>query len=305
MDAKNIGELIARRRKELGLSQAELAEKIHVTDKAVSRWETGRSIPSPSTMDPLAKALELSVSELIEGKELPPEEIPKTAGEQIVASLKNNGRMLRRGILLTLLVIALVGALCYGGYVWYHYSNSVPGDNLTLLADAAVEHILDWSEIYQEDGRPYIEPPADTDSLWIVEREIHGDYMGALLYDGTDYWGVCLYERDEVFSDRWILSSSDFHMEPGEVGVAGYVMRGDMVYAIGGGDMPSDAVYYGFRNGSGSRFYMGSVENRFLDLYFIPDEPDVHCMPILMTEDFRAWDEDWQEILDNELDLVE
>lgn len=44
MDAKKTGELIARRRKEQGLSQGELAERIHVTDKAVSKWETGGSL---------------------------------------------------------------------------------------------------------------------------------------------------------------------------------------------------------------------------------------------------------------------
>ena len=43
MDAKRTGALIAQRRKELGLSQAELAGQLHVTDKAVSRWETGRA----------------------------------------------------------------------------------------------------------------------------------------------------------------------------------------------------------------------------------------------------------------------
>jgi len=78
-------------------------------------------------------------------------------------------------------------------------------------------------------------------------------------------------------------------------------MYGDMVYAIGGGDMPSDAAYYGFRNGG--RFYMGGVENRFLDLYFILDETDVNCVPILMTGEFRAWDENWQGFLDTALDF--
>ena len=44
MDAKIFGNYIAERRKELGMTQANLAEKIHVTDKAVSRWERGVSL---------------------------------------------------------------------------------------------------------------------------------------------------------------------------------------------------------------------------------------------------------------------
>lgn len=45
MDAKATGGLIARRRKEQNWSQGDLAERLHVTDKAVSRWETGRACP--------------------------------------------------------------------------------------------------------------------------------------------------------------------------------------------------------------------------------------------------------------------
>ena len=52
MDAKATGGLIARRRKEKGMSQGELAERLHVTDKAVSRWETGRGMPSWSCWSP-------------------------------------------------------------------------------------------------------------------------------------------------------------------------------------------------------------------------------------------------------------
>ena len=44
MDTKAVGRLIAQRRKALGLSQAELAERLHVTDKAVSKWERGVSL---------------------------------------------------------------------------------------------------------------------------------------------------------------------------------------------------------------------------------------------------------------------
>ena len=79
MDAKLTGELIARRRRELGLSQIELAKQLHVTDKAVSRWETGRGMPAIDSLELLARELGLSVSELLSGKEMTQEELLKTA----------------------------------------------------------------------------------------------------------------------------------------------------------------------------------------------------------------------------------
>lgn len=88
MDTKATGALIARRRKTLALSQAELAERLHVTDKAVSRWETGRGMPGLNSLEPLSEALGLSVSELLSGKELTTEELPKAAGGQIMESMK-------------------------------------------------------------------------------------------------------------------------------------------------------------------------------------------------------------------------
>ena len=54
MDAKILGNYIAARRKELGMTQANLAEKIHVTDKAVSRWERGVGLPDIDNLEAIA-----------------------------------------------------------------------------------------------------------------------------------------------------------------------------------------------------------------------------------------------------------
>ena len=61
MEAKEFGRFIAGMRKEKKMTQAELAEKIHVTDKAVSRWERGLGFPDIQTIEPLAQALGISV----------------------------------------------------------------------------------------------------------------------------------------------------------------------------------------------------------------------------------------------------
>lgn len=68
MDAKQLGTFIAERRKELGLTQALLAEQLHVTDKAVSRWERGIGLPDINILEPLAQALKVSLIELVQAK---------------------------------------------------------------------------------------------------------------------------------------------------------------------------------------------------------------------------------------------
>ncbi len=62
------GAMIKRLREEKNLTQAELAERVNVTDKAISKWETGRGYPDISLVEPLAKALGVSVIELLSGE---------------------------------------------------------------------------------------------------------------------------------------------------------------------------------------------------------------------------------------------
>lgn len=65
MDAKTFGAFLAQVRRAQGLTQAELAEQLHVTDKAVSRWERGVGLPDINTLEPLADALGLSLADLM------------------------------------------------------------------------------------------------------------------------------------------------------------------------------------------------------------------------------------------------
>ena len=65
---KSIGETIAYLRKEKGMTQNELAEKMNVTDKAVSKWERDLSCPDINTISKLADILDVSVEELLKAK---------------------------------------------------------------------------------------------------------------------------------------------------------------------------------------------------------------------------------------------
>lgn len=68
MDLSKIGKFIAEQRKKQGMTQAELAEKLYITDRAVSKWETGKSMPDSSIMLDLCKTLNISVNDLLSGE---------------------------------------------------------------------------------------------------------------------------------------------------------------------------------------------------------------------------------------------
>ena len=70
MDQIKIGRFIAERRKLQGLTQAQLAEKLNITDRAVSKWETGRSLPDATLMLALCEILGISVNELLSGEKV-------------------------------------------------------------------------------------------------------------------------------------------------------------------------------------------------------------------------------------------
>lgn len=118
MDAKTLGNFVAGRRRELGLTQAQLAERLHLTDKAVSRWERGVGLPDLATLEPLAAALEVSLTELLTARRQP----DGPSAEQAVAevlTLAAAGRQalwgtVRLACLGALTVFALAGLFLAG-----------------------------------------------------------------------------------------------------------------------------------------------------------------------------------------------
>ena len=85
MDQVKIGRFVAECRKGKGLTQAKLAEALGVTDRAVSKWETGKSMPDASLMLPLCEILGISVNELLSGERIEMENYSKIAEENLVA----------------------------------------------------------------------------------------------------------------------------------------------------------------------------------------------------------------------------
>lgn len=92
IDREAFGAFLVQLRKEKGLTQKELAEKLYVSDKAVSKWERGLSLPDISLLTPLAEILGVTVTELLRGERLGTESLPVEQVEELVTgSLELSG----------------------------------------------------------------------------------------------------------------------------------------------------------------------------------------------------------------------
>ena len=138
MDQVKIGKFIAERRKEVNLTQMELAEMLGVTDRAVSKWETGRSMPDSSIMLSLCALLKITVNELLLGRVVSMENYNKESENSLIEMVKQKEESDKRlltlewviGILSVsiLLIPIIIGALleieewkrvviCFAGFI--------------------------------------------------------------------------------------------------------------------------------------------------------------------------------------------
>ena len=210
MEAKKFGQFIAGIRKEKKMTQTELAGKIHVTDKAISRWERGLGFPDIQTLEPLAQALGIYVLELMrserqetEKKDQQPEEFRYTQGE-VVEMLQNAGDISRQqkkqdrnanviaGIVLAAITIivwmtklaSFGGALVVGGIaatvfvsLWYFFQNIDDAESRKIYGVAAILSV---------------------GFLLALMQYVWGEQLGELLPGGID-------TQQEIFWTVWYL----------------------------------------------------------------------------------------------------
>ena len=96
MEPTRISRFIAERRKALGLTQRQLAEQLSVSDKAVSKWETGRGLPDVLLMPPLCAALGITVNDLLSGERVGEGDYRKKAEENMMELMRENAENRQR-----------------------------------------------------------------------------------------------------------------------------------------------------------------------------------------------------------------
>ena len=90
MEQAKVGKFIAKCRKSKNMTQAELAEKLNITDRAISKWETGKGMPDSSIMLELCNELSITVNELLSGERISMNDYTKKMEENLLEFKKSD-----------------------------------------------------------------------------------------------------------------------------------------------------------------------------------------------------------------------
>ncbi len=178
----------------------ELAKMLDVTDKAVSRWETGRNYPDIETLENLADALDVSISELLECRRIPAESIAEASENQIVEQIKTNrkSRKKYRAIIAIALIIALISGYTvlkekgvFDGVI-YNKIDCFSNDALTILnnIDGYIRlRLKAEGELIINDGWLFLDKDKTTNDLYLSGTCKNGRsfYVNTLYTESSRY----------------------------------------------------------------------------------------------------------------------
>lgn len=179
MDLVKISNFIKKKRTELGMTQEELAEKIFVTEKAISRWETGRGTPDISLLIPLAKELKVEISEILNGEE---NKKVKNATEQVIEyneEVKKNKFNYKLGIVISFYILSI---FIYLLYLKYEYNPTIEVNYFIRLLLTIISSILIilGNKIYESN---FIEKIKDREKMFKLSNTIIFLYYVILLFN--------------------------------------------------------------------------------------------------------------------------
>lgn len=105
MDQIEIGKFIQQLRKEIGLTQKELSNKLDVSDKIISKWETGNGMPELSLLKPLSDTLGITINELLNGEKINEKNLKIKYEESIVNTIKYSNKIIKENKINAFIII--------------------------------------------------------------------------------------------------------------------------------------------------------------------------------------------------------
>jgi len=201
MDQEKIGKFIAELRKGKGLTQAQLAERFGISNKAVSKWETGKSLPDASIMIDLCAFLGITVNELLSGERISMEENIIQRSEENIVGVFADSKHKQRRLKMIICALAVLVAVCAGLLVYTNRpykatafvingesfrAEVVNGDTLVLQLDNSDGNV-EWVSIMA---------PEFYTCVSMNETEKYTEFRIRALSEGTGDMGFLCIEND-------------------------------------------------------------------------------------------------------------
>ena len=215
------------------LTQKELAEKLNITDKAVSKWETGKCAPDISLLVSLTEILGVSVVEILQGEKIKQENFSQVSDEVIVKTIKKSNQKHKHIIMITVSIFMLLILLCAIHFPAYHFFNSAPADDEAAITKQAQQYIAkSWNN--------------EAEEMKIVKSLKKREFYFFLL-QGKDGIAMVYFERDELFDNRISVAGAGGSGEPNEIGLYCFGHNGITINVFFGYDMTDREYSYYYR----------------------------------------------------------
>ena len=259
MNQEKIGKFIRKCRKEKNITQQDLANKLNVTDKAISKWENGRCLMDISLLKPLSECLGVSIVELINGEKIEENEISKKSTEIVEKTLKYADKKIKKSrvkiILLTCIILMFVYAVVFCSYkgVLLHlhnvsndrfekvvsgldikntlniYKRTIDSDRYLVLDDIKIRNDFSDFEVEKAGDGEFV-------STTYRSKDDDGKTIAAITI-GSFYNHIDVFESDEVF----IMSGNDSNIRD-----FGQFNAADRKYFLLKNDINNDLDFFKF-----------------------------------------------------------
>lgn len=227
MDLIKIGKYIAAKRKELGLTQKQLAEKLNMSDKSVSKWERGICLPDVTVYLELCKILGISINEFLAGEDIIEENIEQKAEENILQITKDNKtkqKSLKK--IITLLLCILIIFMTFSFFMFkeinksQNYIESFLEESTEMkTVELLSEHQGDIMLFHYDTNKKF-----DSISMYLTEykknkkianREICKFYINPS--QGTDKGNIALTLNQEASSMKIVVAYDGGYYDTDEI----------------------------------------------------------------------------------------
>lgn len=145
MNQEKIGKYIAESRMKKNLTQAELANKIGVTNKAISRWENGHGLPDLSLIKPLCDTLDITVNDFLNGENIPKEQEKETYEKNIIKII-NQSKVKEKKVTNRLIIISFITILVIIGTIIFYTLTIIENEKNYKLTN----NLIAMQYIYRE-----------------------------------------------------------------------------------------------------------------------------------------------------------